>query len=778
MAGPSSLLDALPDPGARRRLRAARLVLRIEAVWPLLVWMASLAALFVALAAFDLPARLPGWLHALLLAAFAAVFAGLVRAAWRARRVEWAAAARRLEADGGLPHRPFQTLWDQPAGGDGGLWSEHRRRAAQAVAAARLSFPRSDMAVRDPFGLRAAALLLLAVALAGGGDPLAPRLARALVPAVGLPGWGPDSLQVWITPPTYTGLPPLLLPAGEVAQPVPVPVGSTVLGVLSGGWGGASLRLDGGDVAFVRQDDGGQRVETQIQGGEILAVRQLGRQVAAWPIRVVADLSPDIDFASPPEAAERGRLHMAVVANDDHGLARLWVEIRRIGAALDEAPLVVDLPLPPGRPRQVGASNWHDLTAHPWAGLPVLVQPVAEDALGQRGAGEVLTLTLPERHFLNPNARMVIEQRRLLTENRNNAPGAMGVLDRLAVEPARFNDDLIAFLALRVARHALATPGFDLAEIQDLLWNAALRIEDGDLASAEQRLEDARRALEQGLDANLDEAALRALVDQFQAALQRYLGALSERLGAPMADMPAGGAISDTELHAMLDSLRDMAAIGARDGMRAMLRDLAAILDGLQAGMPQMPSGPAIEAMRGLRDLIDRQQRLLDQTHRRDQGHDPGGGGAGAARQQDELRHTLDGLRRQLGEGLGQEPAALAEADQAMAESAQALRQQDWGGAAQAQGQVLDLLLRGARQALEDMAAGAMLSPGGGMPRDPLGRANPGGRGGDDDGTTRVPDQAEMRKARAILDELRRRAGEFQRPRAEREYLQRLLRQF
>jgi len=65
-----------------------------------------------------------------------------------------------------------------------------------------------------------------------------------------------------------------------------------------------------------------------------------------------------------------------------------------------------------------------------------------------------------------------------------------------------------------------------------------------------------------------------------------------------------------------------------------------------------------------------------------------------------------------------------------------------------------------------------------GLPRDPLGRAQTGGRGVDDDGSTRVPEQAEMQKARAILDELRRRAGDFSRSRDERDYLLRLLRQF
>ncbi len=776
MVGSSPLLDALPDPRTRRLLRAARALVRLERTWPALAWMASLAALFVALALFELLPRLPVWLHVLVLAACLLPLPWLVWALRRAWAVDWMQAARRVESENALPHHPFQTLWDHPVGGDPALWAEHRVRAAQKVAGAGLWWPRSDMARRDPWGLRAAALLALVAALAGGTQDWQGRLLRAALPAVQLPSLGPDTLEVWVTPPAYTGLAPRLLRGDDSSMPVSVPAGSSVLAVLSGGWGDASLVLDGRDIAFTRQEGGSQRAETQVQGGELLAVRQAWRQVAAWPLKVVADSSPDIDFASPPEAAERGRLLLGVVANDDYGLTRLWVEFRRLGAPVDEAPLVVALPLPASRPKQFGSSSWHDLTAHPWAGLPVLAQPVAEDSLGQRGAGEVASLTLPERNFLNPYARQVVEQRRLLTESRTNAPGAMGVLDQLSVEPGRFNDDLRTFLALRSARHALSSPGFDLAEVQDLLWNAALRMEDGDLASAEQRLEEIRRQLEQALDENVSGPQLDALLDQFQAALQRYMAALAERMGTSVDQLPqAGAAISDQELMDMVGAMRDMAAIGARDGLRRMLRDMAGILDDLQTRMPQKPSSAVTEAIRALRDLAARQQRLLEQSHRQSQ--EQTAAPAQAARQQQDLRQALQVLRQNLMRELGQEPVALGDADQAMDQALQSLGQGDWGAAANAQGQALDALGQGLRQALEDMAAGAMMGASG-LPRDPLGRAQTGGRGVDDDGSTRVPEQAEMQKARAILDELRRRAGDFSRSRDERDYLLRLLRQF
>jgi len=60
---------------------------------------------------------------------------------------------------------------------------------------------------------------------------------------------------------------------------------------------------------------------------------------------------------------------------------------------------------------------------------------------------------------------------------------------------------------------------------------------------------------------------------------------------------------------------------------------------------------------------------------------------------------------------------------------------------------------------------------------DPLGRPMPGvgNFSGEDVG---IPDEMEMQRAREILRELRRRAGELDRPRLERDYLDRLLRRF
>lgn len=772
--------------GLARRLRLAWAVLLWERLWPLVLPPLGLAGLFIAFALFDLAPLLPGWLHGLVLAATGGGIAFLlVRAALRLHPPTMDEAARRLERDSGLDHRPLAVLTDRPAADDPvaqALWTAHLRRAAARIGALRLRLPHANMAARDPWGLRAAVLLLLVIALTGARHDAPRRLARALVPAS--TGLGPEAVEVWITPPAYTGLAPLLLkPEGGA---VAVPAGSAVLAVLSGGFGPARLSLGGHGQPFQRQGDGSQRVEAILERSTRLAVRQALFTVAAWDVQVAADAVPSATFVLPPEPGDRGRLHLSVMASDDYGLSHVRALIRRVGTKAAEPPLLVELPLAGGHPRTAELAGWFDLTAHPWAGLPVSVQPVAEDGAGQTGAGEVAMITLPQRQFTNPVAASVAEQRRALTDDPARAPAVMDFLDEVASEPALFNDDLRAFLMLRAARHALdAEAGFDLAEVQDLMWQAALRIEDGDLSSAERAVDEARRALEQALDDNAGAEELKQLIDRFQQALARYTQALAERMarhGESLPQLPQADArvIGEEELRQMVESLRDMAQAGARDALRQMLSQMGQILDGLQAGAPHPPPGPAQEGLRQLRDLARRQQDLLDGSHQRALDGESGGGGAGgggqAADAQEALRRALVEAARKLGQGLGEAPAPLAEADRAMAGASGQLKRDQWDDAAESQAEALNALQQAAREAVEQMGnsgEGFM----GMVPRDPLGRPMRGTATGDDR-TTRVPDRAELQRSRQLLDEIRRRAGEVQRPEAERDYLKRLLRQF
>jgi uncharacterized protein (TIGR02302 family) len=746
----------------------ARLVLRVESIWPHLVWLASGLACFTVLVLFDVLPTLPGWLHLAVLAGFLGLVGwGGVRLIRHWPQVGQDQADRRLEQDSGFAHRPLSTLADQPTGAgilERSLWAEHQRRALAGLVRARLDWPRSDMAARDPWGLRAGALLLLVIALAGGSHEIGPRVQRAFSPGVSWPSIGPDSVEVWITPPAYTGIAPVVLRPDH--QAVTVPTGSTVLAVASGGWGGETLAGPDGSAAFEGPAGGDRRAETALGTSGRLAVTQWGLGVAEWRVAVVADAVPSIEFTEPPQGGERGGLRLSVTASDDYGLDRLWVEIRRAGLDGKGQPLVLDLPLGSAQPKTASITSWQDLTAHPWAGLPVTMRAMARDAHGQESGGEWVAATLPQRNFVHPGAKLVEQQRRRLMQPSVSVLSVIRALDAISNDRMLFGDDLLAFLALRVARHALVDEAYDQDDVLDVLWNAALRIEDGDLPGAERGLEQARQSLEQAVREGQPAEKIARLVDALEAALQRWMQAM--RAGGPENQdrvFPSDQMLDADDLGEMMDRMRDMARSGSRGALQSMLDDLAGLLRNVQRGGPGADDPAALEALRKLRGILKEQSRLLEDSHGK-AGIDPPPSGQEAAKAQESLTDGLDDLVQRSGGSEGLEQALGP-----MREAAGALRRNGWAEAVEGQTQAVDHL----REALSGMAR--QLSAGGaGSPRrDALGRPLP-GRG--DDGSTRVPTSAETQKSQIILQELRRRAGEAGRSQSERDYIRRLLRQF
>jgi hypothetical protein len=263
---------------------------------------------------------------------------------------------------------------------------------------------------------------------------------------------------------------------------------------------------------------------------------------------------------------------------------------------------------------------------------------------------------------------------------------------------------------------------------------------------------------------------------------------------------PDAQVMSAEDLFKQLEEARDLAKNGARDAAREQLQQMLSMLDALRNGnmgqmspeqMQQMKE--ASELSKQLNDLVRRQKEMMDQTFQRSDRGQRGPGGqpndkSGSAEQQDQIRRDLNELMRQLGEMTGQVPDNLGSAEKAMRESAEALSRGQPGSALDPQGRALQALQQGAGQ-MSQMMAQAMgvrgWMPGGtqtpragqGRNTDPFGRPMPatGASNGDE---VKIPDASERARARDILDELRRRSGEPDRPRIEHDYIERLLRRF
>ena len=527
----------------------------------------------------------------------------------------------------------------------------------------------------------------------------------------------------------------------------------------------------------------------------------------------------------------RAALRLDYQAGDDYGVETVKAVIRRAGdRSEDDTPeevVELELPLPGLHLKEAQATSYHDLSPHPWAGLPVEIRLVATDALGHTGESAPAQIKLPERTFNHPIARAIIDQRKELAKDPRSADAVAEILGDLNKRPALYRDDTAVYLALHLGRVRLAH-GRDkdtISSVEQMLWDTALRIEDGRMALAEQDLRRLQQQLQDALAKNAPDEEIERLMSELRQALDRYLQSLAEELqrnpDAAMQPADPSKVITGRDLQRMLDRAREMARSGARDQARELLSQMQNMLENLRAARPgqqQRGNNQAQQMMRGLQDLMQRQQQLLDKSFRaqRQQQGQPGqqgqqgrsqqpgqpgdqnesaeqGGETGdEAGEQEGLRHSLGDLMRRLGEGMGDIPDPFGRAERAMRDATGALQRRQPGEAIGPQTEALDQLQQAARDFAQQLQQ--RLGKGWGDPsddeigatdrdqrgrveRDPFGRPTS-SNGTYDQSDVRIPDENTLQKSRQILDELRRRAGERSRPLIELDYIERLLKRF
>ncbi|HLY45684.1 MAG TPA: TIGR02302 family protein [Stellaceae bacterium] len=813
------------------RLRLARAALLWERVWPAAGPALGVLLLFAATALFDLLPLLPGRVHAAILALFALAFAAALAWGLRTAGLAWPdplTARRRIELSSGLPHRPLAALADRPStpldGDAAALWAAHQRRMAAAVRRLRVGWPAAGLSRRDPWGVRSVvAIVLLLAALDAGGD-WRDRLARAVTPRLNIGAAAvATNFDMWLTPPEYTGLAPQFLRPGA-AETVKVPTGSVLLAQLHGGAAVPRLTIDRTAHDFAAVDQHNFRFQTTLAGGSLLTLSQDGTVLGRWPIVIVPDQPPTIAFVRPPAATPRAALRLDYRASDDYGVESVKAVIRRVGGNPQES-IQLELPLPGVHLKKAEAASYHDLTPHPWAGLPVEVSLAATDALGQRGDSPPVRMVLPERAFHNPVARAIIDQRKELVKDPSAPEPVAEILGDLNKRPALYRDDVVVYLALRVAQQRLRheTGKASVTAVEQLLWDTALRIEDGNLSLAERELRRLQERLQDALAKGAPDAEVDRLMAQLREALDRYMQSLAQQLQQqppqPHQPLDPSKVITSRDLQRMLERAGELARSGDREQARQLLSQLQSMLENLRTARPgQMQRGAseAQQTMRGLQELMQRQQQLLDRSFRAERqqgqpgspdqsgqqsGQQPGveqdnpgqpGDMGDAAGQQETLRHQLGDVMRRLGEGLGDIPAPFGRAERAMRDAAGALQRSQPGEAIAPQTEALDQLQQAARdfaQQLRQRYGDQMGTLGGdelgATDRDPRnqGQRDPFGRPTSNSGTydlgfVKIPDHSILQKSREILDELRRRAGERSRPQIELDYIDRLLKRF
>lgn len=782
---------------SERYVAFARAAIAWERIWPALWPATGILGLYLAVALFGLLGAVPASFQALLLfAAIAGIGFALYRNFLSFKTPRWDEAARRVERDSALAHRPITERNDSLAAGQGDplaeeLWRAHLLRMLNGIARLRIAMPAPGLPGRDPYALRYVVLLLVVTGFVTAGGDWNRRLALAFIPGDN-GNVSAAMLDAWINPPAYTGEAPLYLQRGSGA-PIAVPAGSELVLRVHSAVSRPLLSLypvPNGTTSEFRGAADEYGANAKLTSDTDVHVREAGQLIGRWHIKAIADEPPQIAFAEPPGKTERDAVKIAFTAGDDYGVVSARALIKPVRAK-SGATLAVDLPLSSSSAKTLRETVYRDLTGEPFAGLEVEIVLEAKDGAGQTGHSKPVRFVLPARIFTNPLGRALIEQRQNLAiaEPRARAH-AVDVLDALTIAPEHFfQNQSNVYLAVRAAYWGLATARHpdDIKRVQDLLWQTAVGLESGGALAAAEQLRQLQQLISQALAQGAPQSVIEALLERYRQALQRYLQALAENAQHSNAAPPAGAKMLKPEdLEAMLKAIQQMAQTGARGQAAQMMAMLQSLLENLHmqngAGKGGPDSKALSDAIQGLGDLMGRQRQLLDKTFRENQGTgDPKDGGAkGLSEQQGKLRDDLDKITKGLGAQKLPQPDTLGQAGREMGNAQGQLGSRAFDNAGDAEKNALDAMRQGSSLLAQELMKrnGQGSSQGNGQGNeDPLGRQQ-GARGGGDGPNMKLPDQSELARARSILEELRKRAAEQGRPKQELDYIDRLLREF
>lgn len=623
----------------------------VERGWPLLLPLLVLASLFLSISWLGLFPLLPDVARIGVLI----VFAGAALAAlYPLRFFRWPSAAeidRRIEAANELLHSPVQVQTDRPSGHESifsqALWREHQKRMAERLGSLGADRPRARVPERDRWGLRAVAALLLVTAFAFSFGPSGGRVsdgfvARAARDAV------PPRIDAWVTPPAYTGKPPLFLTADakQAAATFTVPQGSDVSLRVTGGSGEETLSFadkDGNARAIdpaapqaakpvataapkVRQFTG------KLTGDGTLTLKSGEDDLGRWAFAVIPDKPPTIRFAGEPKRAVNGAFELNYQIDDDYGAASAKAELALADTQAPNAhPLYGPPDMPLALPRRGGKGNAaktsKDLTEHVWSGGSIKLTLTATDDAGHTATSETKTLVMPERPFANPLARAVIEQRRMLGLDANSKPRVLELMDAITLRPEDTFDNMAHYLPIMSARSRLKMADNDdqLRNVVSYLWEIALGIEEGNLSAAERRLRQAQQALQDAINRGASDEEIDKAMKELREAMNQFLQEFAERAkqnpNAPQMQQN-GQELRQSDIERMMDEIENLAKSGDRDRAQQLLSQLQDMMNNLQAGRQQQGGEQDSEMrqqMDKLGEIMRRQQEMMNDTFRMDQ---------------------------------------------------------------------------------------------------------------------------------------------------------------
>lgn len=790
------------------KTRAMQLLLIFEFFWPPLWPATATFGFYIAFSLFDPWSHLPPWLQVACLLITLSVALGFFIHAFRL--TPWPTkkqAMRRLEENANLSHRPLDDISDKPAYRWSSLglalWKRHKETQTGRAKKAKVGLPHTSLQQNDPMATRALLIFGLLLGFLVAGNDSFGRINAGLNFSLGKPA-NFAVVDAWVTPPDYTHLPPKTLFSSTKApelkvkndsffapKTLKVPLGSTVEVHVNGT--GRTPKVIVGDKSYKlnKVATNSYTLTTPMQRGESLTI-DLGSGFAqTWPLELIPDVAPSISFTHNPDATDQNALRVRYMARDDYGIKSANLEIKRVGFSDGEVirlSLVKALVGNDALNRQA----YFDLTPHKWAGFSVNGKLYVTDGLDQRGTSENITFTLPSRQFKHPIANQLVEIRKSLFISPKRTNGPRRRIEMLSSNPEAFNDDLMIYSGLRTLFYRLrwAKGQDDIDTTTDLMWDMALRLEDGNETLARNQMAQTLDAMDQALQ-NGDDKAFDELAKALDDNLNEFMKSLQDMPQNETQNSGEEGQTIDMQtIRDMIKQMRELQAAGKKEEAQKILEQLKNIMRNLrmskggEGNYEQMMEGS--KALNKLEGLKNRQKRIKNQTEtekalsKSRPANDTGSKEAERAqqmmdmlsRQQGALNSELDDVNEALDKSGNAKPKALGEAGEAMKQSEEALKAGKTDEALQAQQKALDAMGEASKELADQLAKQLAQTRQNQNGKDPLGR-NTGLRD-----QLEIPDKSEMEEARAILDLLRKRLSDPNRSDDEKEYLRRLLRQF
>ncbi len=124
-----------------------------------------------------------------------------------------------------------------------------------------------------------------------------------------------------------------------------------------------------------------------------------------------------------------------------------------------------------------------------------------------------------------------------------------------------------------------------IADTQKLLWDLAMRLEQGATSDAERAVEQARQELRDAMQRQAGDEEIEKLIQQLYQAMDRLADASwpsemkdpeeRRRMEEQAEKMDPNNTITGDDLQKMLDEIREMAQNGQREGAKRLLEGCA-----------------------------------------------------------------------------------------------------------------------------------------------------------------------------------------------------------